>query len=201
MQETGREGSAVRSPAAWTGFLAIVAVGVALDLFSKAWAFGALSPESSSPWSAEKIAALERWLVCLDLNWHPNRGAVFGWGQGQTALFVAFTILAAGVLLWLFIDSRKGQVVLQSMLALVMAGALGNLYDRVRFAHVRDFLRLNIRADWAFWGGPGNTYLWPYIFNVADVFITVGVVGLFVSWIAGSIRHRADTPSKAAEAS
>ena len=154
---------------------------------SKQWAYGALV-DPDTKWSPQRLADLQGRLLCLELVWQPNRGAVFGVGHGQTSLFVVFTVLALALLTWLFVDSRRKQIWLQLSLASVVAGALGNLYDRVRFAHVRDFLRFSFRADWASWGGPGS-YIWPFVFNVADVFITLGVTGLFLVWLVAVIRH------------
>lgn len=167
--------------------------GAAADLLSKRWAYYALE-DPATRWPLHRIEELQRRLMVLDLLWQPNWGAVFGVGHGQTALFIAFTFLALGLLTWLFIESRKGHLWLQIFLACVVAGALGNLYDRIQFGHVRDFLRLNFRADWASWGGPEH-YLWPYVFNIADVFITVGVGGLFLVWLIALVRHRGERPA------
>jgi lipoprotein signal peptidase len=163
----------------------VVAAGV--DLATKEWANYALG-NSATAWPAERAAALQRWLLCLDLVWQANPGAVFGSWAGKTAPLIAFTLLALGLLTWLFTDSRRDQRWLHLFLSFIMAGAIGNLYDRLAFHHVRDFLRINLRTDWATWGGPDH-YLWPYIFNVADVFITVGVFGLFVIWIAALFKR------------
>ncbi len=53
--------------------------------------------------------------------------------------------------------------------ALISGGALGNLYDRVFFKSVPDFIDLHI-----------NNFHW-FIFNIADIFITIGVIWLIVS--------------------
>jgi lipoprotein signal peptidase len=199
MQETGREGSALRSPAAWLRLLLVVAAGTAADLASKQGAYFALAPkDGGGTWPAERVEAVQSWLPRLDLIWQPNPGMVFGLGAGKTAFFIIFTVLALGLLAWLFVDSRKGQAALHVLLACIVAGSLGNLYDRISFGYVRDFLRLNIHAAWAPWSGPDG-YLWPYVFNVADVLITVGVVGLFVLWIAALVRQgrRKNEPSSA----
>ena len=71
------------------------------------------------------------------------------------------------------------------MLALIAAGAIGNLYDRLNFGYVRDFLRLNVTASWASWGGEEG-HIWPYVFNIADVWLTVGVIGLAILWLMGA---------------
>ena len=105
---------------------------------------------------------------------------------------------SSGLLTWLFADSRKSQYCLQGFLALILAGALGNLYDRLKYEHVRDFLRFTVGADWPPWSGDTGLF-WPYVFNVADIFITVGVIGLFVVWISAMIRHGRGRPSAKAE--
>ena len=178
-------------------FLTVIAVGAGLDLWSKHWAY--LSMENpATRWSEASLAALGRKLLCLDFIWQANQGAVLGVGQGKTTLFVVFTFLALGLLTWLFIDSKRSHAGLQIFLGCVVAGAIGNLYDRMQFQYVRDFLRINFRADWATWGGERH-YLWPYVFNIADVFITVGVCGLFLVWLVALIRQRRSEAKPAAD--
>ena len=55
------------------------------------------------------------------------------------------------------------------MFALVIGGSLGNLFDRIYYYAVPDFIDLHL----------GN-YHW-FIFNVADIFITVGIIGLVLT--------------------
>ena len=59
-------------------------------------------------------------------------------------------------------DPRKSM--LQVALALILAGALGNLYDRILYGYVIDFLELHVRG-----------YYWPS-FNIADTSISIGVI-------------------------
>ena len=60
-----------------------------------------------------------------------NEGALFGMGQGMVALFGGLSVLAAlGVLYWLFVAGAARDRLLTVALACVMAGVLGNLYDR-----------------------------------------------------------------------
>ena len=195
MQNTGREGSALKSPAAWVRFLAVVVAGTVLDLWSKHWAFLALKNEETL-WSKASLDALGRKLLCLEFIWQENFGAVLGVGQGRTAMFVGFTFLALALLTWLFVDSKRSHSGLHLFLGCVVAGAIGNLYDRMQFAYVRDFLRFTFRADWATWGGDSH-YVWPYVFNIADVFISVGVFGLFLVWLVSLIQHRQATSKSA----
>ena len=88
----------------------------------------------------------------------------------------------------LFWRSPRGAWVLHAALALILAGALGNLYDRWCFAAVRDMLHMLPDVHLPFglhWPGPsvppghppvdGPTEIWPWIFNLADVALMVGV--------------------------
>jgi signal peptidase II len=61
-----------------------------------------------------------------------NEGALFGWGQGKVAVFAAASVVAAlGLLVWLFWFRAARDRWLTLSLACVMAGVLGNLYDRL----------------------------------------------------------------------
>jgi signal peptidase II len=101
-----------------------------------------------------------------------NQGALFGLaGQhGGTAnlLFAIFSALAVVLIsTWAMRSSAISQRGLSFSLTLIMAGALGNLYDRVFFGGVRDFLWLYYqRVD-------GSRLSWP-VFNLADSFLVCG---------------------------
>jgi signal peptidase II len=163
-------------------------VGAGLDLWSKNLAHEAYLEYqiTHSPRNPDTVIATYH---CLNISWAENKGAVLGVGQNQTGMFIAFTFLAIALLVWLFADSKRHHVGLHIFLACVVAGAVGNLYDRITFGHVRDFLQLNFKAEWATWG-QGTNYIWPYVFNVADVFISIGVGGLFLVWFTTLIKQR-----------
>ncbi|MFH0855706.1 MAG: signal peptidase II [Candidatus Omnitrophota bacterium] len=88
-----------------------------------------------------------------------NRGAAFGIFKNQVYLFIV-TSLAAVVLIYFGLKDNRHNKYYVVSLSLILAGALGNLIDRVRFGYVIDFL---------------NFYIWP-VFNVADSAVTVGAV-------------------------
>ncbi|MFI4862436.1 MAG: signal peptidase II [Phycisphaerales bacterium JB063] len=114
-----------------------------------------------------------------------NTGAVFGLGQGQRWLFIVVSVFATGVILVLVWRSPSAGWCYPVALGLILSGALGNLYDRVRFSAVRDMLHML-----------PNTELWPWIFNLADVALVVGVlVVLALSWIDGVKEKRASRAS------
>jgi len=117
-----------------------------------------------------------------------NHGAVFGIGQGQRTLFVMFTVVATVIIGGLFLRSGARQIVFHLCLAAVLAGALGNLFDRIFVGAVRDMFHLFPGVDLPFgWHWPdGSSGLYPWIFNVADVCLVCGIIALIV------IMHRAD---------
>jgi signal peptidase II len=97
-----------------------------------------------------------------------NPGGAFGFLAGMNAelrslLFLAVSLLAAGLILYFYWQAAGRQRLLSAGLALVFGGAIGNLVDRFRFGIVVDFLDFYI----------GSLH-WP-AFNVADSAITVGV--------------------------
>lgn len=102
----------------------VAIVGLALDLWTKHLAFTRLSanPADEHGWIA--IPGLMSFRRSL------NPGALFGLGKGLTPIFIGASILALAFVLFLFINSARSRRSLHVALALVLAGALGNLYDR-----------------------------------------------------------------------
>jgi signal peptidase II len=101
-----------------------------------------------------------------------NPGAAFGLDLGAQSrwIFAALTIVALVILGRLYLMTRPGHVARASALALVCAGALGNLIDRVRsFFGVVDFIDVGI-------GGSR----WP-TFNVADMAVSIGAA--LLAWV------------------
>jgi signal peptidase II len=100
-----------------------------------------------------------------------NQGVTFGLGQGLGPIWAVLNIVAIVVLAVVYWRTRREQRFQAVALILVLAGAVGNLYDRLRFGWVRDFLDVYV-----------GRHHWPP-FNVADASIVVGVVILaLVLW-------------------
>jgi lipoprotein signal peptidase len=141
-----------RSAASWGRLVSVFAVGLALDLWTKYWSFGAVAgypveltrekvlddPSFALP-HHPRVEALP-WDL-LDFRLVLNYGAVFGIGQHRRGLFIVFTVLATAAAVLLF--ARGTRVRMKSShiaIGLILAGGLGNLYDRLVFGCVRDFL-------------------------------------------------------------
>lgn len=118
-----------------------------------------------------------------------NTGAAFGLFAGgispfRTLFFGAITIGALIVIFLIFRRIREERILVPLSLAMIMAGAVGNLVDRIRWGYVTDFLDF-------YW----REYHWP-AFNIADSAITVGVFlllfeNLFLSGKRGESHDRA----------
>ncbi len=121
----------------------------------------------------------------LNLQLTANEGAIFGIGKGSRWVFVVVSLFAVGFVGRVFWVSDAKWTLFHVSLALILAGALGNLYDRIRFAVVRDMLHLFPNSDLPFgltWPG-GASGLYPWIFNLADVSLLLGVITVvWITW-------------------
>ena len=98
-----------------------------------------------------------------------NTGIGFGLVAMESNIYyhvLTSIILIVNIGLIFFLVKSKG--IYTYLLALIIGGSLGNLFDRIYYYAVPDFIDLHI----------GN-YHW-FIFNVADIFITVGIIGLIL---------------------
>lgn len=191
----------------------VTALGLTADLWSKAWAFQSIG-------TSESRSVIPGW---LNLRLSLNPGALFGMGRNFAPLFVGASVLALMFVLYLFAHSTARHRIMHMALGCILAGALGNLYDRTLVtAHVwhnkldgsqyvgafvsqtdhsvtigdfpsganprtfpltpdqvamsrpvvRDFLLIIKHVA----GIP----LWPWVFNIADALLVVGVGSLMI---------------------
>jgi lipoprotein signal peptidase len=212
----------------------VAVIGLFVDLWTKHWAFHKLDPERGQI-IIPHLMSFHRSL---------NTGALFGLGKGLTAIFIVASLLALGFVLFLFIQSTRDRRSLHVALALVLAGALGNLYDRafsiadvVHFTvqnrqysevgkvvsendrgvllgvwpegtrarlipHerqpriqqkgvVRDFIRMEPRITL----GQHQFDIWPWVFNIADVLLVVGVGLLMLNFWWERREEKITTPA------
>jgi signal peptidase II len=174
----------LKSSAALFRFVMAVALGLGLDLWTKHLAFEKLAAGDPYQMIDPQTGRL-RWVVesrfdlhatrgyvvvpgFLNFNVTVNEGAVFGLGQGRRWVFVAISIAAILFLGYLFLTSGK-QWFPQIIFGMLLAGVLGNMYDRIELGYVRDMIYALPK-----WG------VFPYIFNVADSLLCVGVALIFI---------------------
>ena len=113
------------------------AVALVMDLYSKYWAFRVLDAHELRT-VVPGVLAFRRSL---------NSGALFGMGAGRGPVFIVASIVALCFVVYLFRQSEARQRGLHLALGLILAGALGNLYDRVFM--VADILTLNTPPGYA----------------------------------------------------
>ena len=99
-----------------------------------------------------------------------NTGIGFGLASLETNIYyhiltALITFVNFGLIFFLF----KTKGVYSYLIAIILGGSLGNLFDRIYYYAVPDFIDLHL----------GN-YHW-FVFNVADIFITVGIIGLILN--------------------
>jgi len=110
-----------------------------------------------------------------------NQGAVFGLGQGQRYLFLAVSTGAIVLLTWLFLNSGRARFY-QVVLGMLLAGVLGNMWDRTMYGYVRDMFHMLPGREWPQFVQNALSFIpyirgpiFPWIFNVADSLLCVGV--------------------------
>jgi signal peptidase II len=155
-------------------FIAIGGLGCALDLFTKQWVFawrGAPHVRQSIWWLWEPFIGIETAV---------NTGALFGLGGGMGRMFALLSIAAAiAIPVWLFYFRAATSTWLTIALSCVMAGILGNLYDRLGLwvepgmpaewsSGVRDWILFRWRHE---------RWTWPN-FNIADSLLVTGALML-----------------------
>lgn len=150
--------------ARWTGLAVLVGVAVAFDQVTKQLADAYLRGQGL-------VTIVEDF---VELRYARNPGAFFSLGAEleptlRRVVFVALSVAAAALIVRLYARATPEQRAFRAGLALLLAGAMGNLVDRVIYGEVIDFVHMHVRDvfDWA-------TY------NVADVYIVAGLVLLAV---------------------
>jgi lipoprotein signal peptidase len=206
------ERSAVGDPASWLRFASLGIGGVALDLWSKSWAFDTLRQNG-------RRVLIEH---VLEFQTMLNPGALFGVGHGKTALFLVASVFALVLVGWMFVHASAKRWLLHIALGGILAGALGNMYDRVFVRLVPDnrignrvYLvevgrspqGIELQEYPPKQGAPkhivqnigepigyvrdfikiptrifGKVDLWPWVFNVADMLL-VGGVGILAIFL------------------
>jgi signal peptidase II len=141
--------------------IAYAAFGLALlivivDQLTKAWIISGIDLREMG-----QVAVLP---PIFNLTWVENRGVSFGlFGDGSARWYLSvFSILVAGGLAWWALKADRRLLI--TAIGLVMGGAIGNVIDRIQYGFVVDFLDFS------------GTGLFPWVFNVADSAISIGVV-------------------------
>lgn len=133
--------------------LAVIGL-ILLDQGTKFWALASLKP-------IHNMTLVEGF---MDLTFVENRGVAFGMFSGQRWFILLLTGIIAIGLIWFYkaMPKKKEYFPLRVSLVLVLSGAIGNIIDRLFRGYVVDFFEFTF-------------FEWP-VFNVADIYVVVGVI-------------------------
>ena len=96
-----------------------------------------------------------------------NKGIAFGlFSFNESFIYNVITLIIASITIVILIMIIKNEGFKKSALLLVLGGSLGNLFDRIYYSAVPDFIDFHI-----------NNFHW-FVFNAADIFITIGIICL-----------------------
>ena len=131
-----------------------VVILILLDQGTKLWALASLKP-------IHNMTLVEGF---MDLTFVENRGVAFGMFSGQRWFILLLTGIIAVGLIWFYVTmpKKKEYFPLRVSLVLVLSGAIGNIIDRLFRGYVVDFFEFTF-------------FEWP-VFNVADIYVVVGVI-------------------------
>ena len=135
------------------------------DALVKAWAAGVLAPMGRMP----------LWEGVIGLRYAENTGAAFSAFSGATQLLGAVSVIVCAAVVLTLLCYPKISGFMGTCLTLILAGGVGNLIDRMRLGYVVDMFEFQ--------------FVKFAVFNLADVYITVGAVLLFAVVLLGGDKH------------
>ncbi len=116
------------------------------------------------------------WPGVLELRLTHNEGIAFGFLQGRGGLFTPIALLISFGSGWYSWKHMNASGWMHTAMALLAAGALGNLYDRIRFGYVRDMF--------------ATRFINFPVFNWADACITIATIILILAWSKEALDSR-----------
>lgn len=162
-------------------FFSIVVIGVALDLLTKDAISGKLTEEQRATAHVIQKDIIPHWFSFLT-NSPVNQGALFSLGnnfgiKANTFFIVICCVAVLGILVWAFWPNVKRPAIYTMTLGFVLAGAIGNCFDRIVYGGVRDWI-------WVYYerGERDFPFNWP-VFNLADCFLVGGAILLILHGI------------------
>ena len=145
----------------WAG-----AIAFSLDQLTKRWVLSNIPADSRRPF----IPGV------LDLFHVQNDGAAFSIGSGRPLFFAALTAVVVLGMVYAVMREKNLPLPLIAILGLVAGGGIGNGLERVAHGSVTDFL--------------ATTFMNFAIFNVADIFVTCGIIAACVYWFVWDSKRR-----------
>jgi signal peptidase II len=161
-------------------FFAVAIAGAGLDLLTKHLAFEHIH-------RFQEVTIIDGF---FSYGRTTNPGVVFGMGGSAKTVWKIISVAAVPVILLIFYTVRKPKWILTISLGMILAGTIGNMYDRVftEVHEVRDFIKFFYRP------AAGGEKVWP-LFNLADAFICVGVFLLTIEMMFFDEKKKPEQPA------
>ena len=152
-------------------FWPIVIIGITADLWTKFAVFKWLKELPN-----ERYTVIEGW---FDFITAYNPGAAFSILEDKRVFLVSISVIAMFVVLGIFLFGKIDKKIMVVILAMFLAGIVGNLYDRAMTGEVRDFIDVHYK----------EVYHWP-AFNIADSMLCIAVGLMLILQIRASILEK-----------
>lgn len=149
----------------------IIIAGILLDRITKIWAASSLLGNGD-------IVVIKGF---FSLSYLENRGAAFGIFQNRVYLLAAVTIIVLLGMVYYMLRYKPESRLLKISFAFIISGALGNLYDRLSYNYVVDFLMFHYK----------EVYYFPS-FNVADMLVVSGTALMLLYLIKEEAKNGRD---------
>jgi signal peptidase II len=198
---------AAQSPTAIVTFVLLAAAALAGDLLSKHYAFDSLLGDPILNGQLGMLRNIRGDLLTqhdalrvfqrdvglgVKLTLSTNPGIIFGLPLPRWCVAAA-TVITVALVLFFFASMEAGARLVHVALSLILAGALGNLYDRlfssVAVAGFTDPIRYEVRDFLDF-----SEWYYPWIFNVADAWLVIGLALLLIHWYRTPHSAKTTTP-------
>ena len=133
----------------------IISLAFSLDRLSKMYVISLIEKKQSELFINDYLN--------ITLNW--NRGIAFGLlSFNATTIYHLISLLILSIIIYLIYLMVVSEKFAKIILALIIGGAIGNLYDRLTYFAVPDFIDFHIKS-----------FHW-FTFNIADIFISIGIL-------------------------
>ncbi|MBQ3099377.1 MAG: signal peptidase II [Clostridia bacterium] len=149
----------------------IAAAVVILDQLSKLWIVGSFELGESR----EVLSGILNWTYIQ------NKGAALGMLSEHRWIFMILSAVLIAAILLFIVFSKDITRPLVVVLAMILGGGIGNMIDRFAYGYVIDFIDVKFLP------------FWKWIFNVADIFVTVGAVLLAAVYILTELKRKKET--------
>ena len=175
MQSDGATATPTASSSLRWGVIAALAT-IAVDQAAKSWLlYGFDLPRLGSVPVTPFFDLVLAWNTGISYGWFQNEGPL-----GQAILVGVKVVAVIALAVWM---ARSQAMIATISLGLIIGGAIGNAIDRLVYGAVVDFALFHLQIG-------GKTYNW-YVFNLADVAIVAGVVGLLYDSFFGKTAVKA----------